>query len=127
LPLFPGYVFLLATPESRIKVLETNLVVRYLHVEDQEQLESDLARVHRLMEAGQPLTPLPRLLPGAWVEVTEGSLAGTRGKVLREGGRCRFIVEVHFLQRGVSLEVDARMLRPVSAESARPAVSCLPV
>lgn len=114
LPLFPGYVFLLADDDARIRVLETNLVLRFLHVEDQEQLCADLARVHRLIEAGLPLTPVERLKPGTLVEVTSGVLEGTRGKIVRQGRQLQFIVEVQFLQRGVALEIDGRFIRPVS-------------
>src|SRR5262249_34029577 len=114
LPLFPGYVFLFAVYASRIPVLETNLVLRFLHVEDQEQLRADLSRVHRLIEAGLPLTPVERLKPGTLVEVTSGVLEGTRGKIVRQGRQLQFIVEVQFLQRGVALEIGGRFIRPVS-------------
>ena len=54
----------------------------------------------RLIEAGEPLTPEPRLESGTLVEITRGSLAGTHGKVLRQGKQWKFMVEVEFLQRG---------------------------
>jgi transcriptional antiterminator RfaH len=113
LPLFPGYLFLHAGEEARVRVLETNLVSRFLPVADQEQLYRDLARVHRLIEAGEPLTPVERLQPGTLVEITEGVLAGTQGTVLRAGRQLQFVIEVRFLQRGVAMEVDGRMIRPV--------------
>ena len=39
-----------------------------------------------------------------------GPLAGIPGKVVREGKRLKFVVEVTFLQQGVCLEIDAGML-----------------
>jgi transcriptional antiterminator RfaH len=113
LPLFPGYVFLLANDDARIPVLETNLVLRFLPVVDQEQLHGDLARVHHLIETGAPLEPVERLTPGTLVEIVRGPLAGSRGKVIRQGKQLRFVIEVQFLQRGVSLEIDGRMIRPI--------------
>ena len=118
LPLFPGYVFLLANEEARQYVLETNLISRILAVDDQSKLHADLARIHLLIETGQPLTPVDRLKPGTLVEVIGGALEGTRGKIIREGKHLQFVVEVKFLQRGVSLEIDARLIRPVSEPAA---------
>jgi transcription antitermination factor NusG len=114
-PLFPGYIFLLGDEEARINALTTNQVVQCIRVEDQAQLHHDLARIHRLMIAGEPLTPEERLEPGDWVEITSGPLQGLQGKVLRRGKQLRFFVEVHFLQRGASVEIDGSMIRPADA------------
>ena len=57
LPLFPGYVFLLADREERVTALATGRVVRSLHVRDQARLWDDLGRLHRLARlraAGRP-------------------------------------------------------------------------
>lgn len=114
LPLFPGYCFLYGDEEARLAALTTNLVVRCLAVEDQEQLHAELAAVHRLMLSGCALTPQERLQPGAPIEITAGPLAGLRGKVLRRGKRWMFLVEVQFLQRGVSVEIEGWMIQPLS-------------
>jgi hypothetical protein len=53
------------------------------------------------------------------VEITSGALAGLEGKVLRQGKGWKFFVEVKLLQCGVSVEIDASMIRP--AEHVRPA------
>jgi transcriptional antiterminator RfaH len=109
-PLFPGYLFLFADEPERVQVLTTNLVTRCLPVPDQGQLASDLTNVHRLMLSEIPLAPEQRLTPGTLVEIVSGPLAGVTGKVLREGKKLRFVVEVTFLQRGVCVEIDAAML-----------------
>jgi transcriptional antiterminator RfaH len=116
MPLFPGYVFLFGTEDGRIKALETNLVSRCLVVTDQERLHTDLARVHYLIEAGLPLRPEDHLAPGTMVEIHSGALAGLQGKVLRRGGQTRLVVEVQMLQRGVSVEIDELMLRPIAEQ-----------
>jgi transcription antitermination factor NusG len=92
--------------------LTTNQVAHCIRVEDQAQLHQDLARVHRLMASGEPLTPEERIQPGDWVEITSGPLEGLQGKIIRRGKHLRFFVEVHFLQRGASVEIDAAMIRP---------------
>jgi transcriptional antiterminator RfaH len=117
LPLFPGYVFLRGGPEARLEALQTNLVANCLPVEDQEQLHADLRRVHHLMTSGEPLVPEDRLQPGTLVEIIDGPLKGLQGKVLREGKRLKFFVEVNFLQRGASVEIDKWMIRALSGQS----------
>jgi transcriptional antiterminator RfaH len=122
MPLFPGYVFLHGDGQARLEALQTNLLVRVLPVADQEQLGTDLARVHQLIVTGLPLTPEERLEPGTRVEITSGPLAGLEGKFLRRRNQFKFFVEVEFLQRGVSVEIEAWMVRPLAAP--KPGVAC---
>ncbi|HEV3448661.1 MAG TPA: transcription termination/antitermination NusG family protein [Gemmataceae bacterium] len=113
LPLFPGYLFLFGDEQSRLKALKTNLVVNCLTVADQSQLNSDLMRLYRLITSGAPLTPEERLSPGMWVEITNGPLAGLTGQIIRRGGNARFVVEVQFIQRGVSAELEGWTIQPI--------------
>ncbi len=113
LPLFPGYVFLCGDAVARREALLTNWIVQCLPVADQPRLHTDLSHVHQLMISGAPLTPEDRLKPGMLVEIISGPLAGLQGKLLRRGKHQKFFVEVHLLQRGVSVEIDGWMLEPV--------------
>jgi transcriptional antiterminator RfaH len=117
LPLFPGYVFLHGDHEERTLALETGQVVRCLDAPAQDRLAADLERVHRLMTTGAPLVPEQQLAGGALVEVTAGPFAGLQGKVLHRRGGWRLLVEVDFLQRGVSVELEDWMVRPVARDS----------
>ncbi len=112
-PLFPGYLFFQGSGARLVEVIKTNLVARPLEVKDQFQLHQDLCRVYQLMSAGVPLAPEDRLLPGTWVEITSGPLAGLTGRFLRRGKHSRVFVEVQFLQRGVSVEMEAWSIRPL--------------
>jgi transcriptional antiterminator RfaH len=123
LPLFSGYAFLHGDADARLYALETNTVVRCLPVADQAQLQEDLARVHRLIASGAPLTAESRLRPGSRVEVVAGPLAGMQGKILKAGKRLKFLVEVRFLQQGVSVEVDGWMIQPLDGREAEPLVN----
>jgi transcriptional antiterminator RfaH len=116
MPLFPGYIFLHGDAQSRVRALETNQVAQVLTVPDGAELRADLEQVYRMMQGGMLLTPEERLQPGDEVEIVSGSLAGLRGKVLRRGKELRFFVEVHLLQRGVSVEVEGWMIRAVRSE-----------
>jgi transcriptional antiterminator RfaH len=113
-PLFPGYLFLLADEPGRVEALTTNLVVNCLPVPDQAELHADLSGVHRLMTSALPVEPEDRLPPGTPVEIVRGPLAGLRGKVIEQGKHLRFVVEVHFLQRGARVDIDGAMLEKLS-------------
>jgi transcriptional antiterminator RfaH len=117
LPLFPGYVFLQGDSQTANEILHTKLVARVLPVEDQERLHADLVSVHRLIATGAPLAPEERLRPGTLVEITSGPLAGLEGKIIRRGKQLKFLVEVEFLQRGVSVEIESWMMQSLGGPS----------
>jgi transcription antitermination factor NusG len=112
-PLFPGYVFLYGDSHARWEALRTNLVANVLPVADQEQLHVDLTRVYQLIVSSVPLQPEEHLAVGTPVEITDGPLAGLAGKVIRQDKQFRFVVEVQFLQRGVSVAVERWMFEPI--------------
>lgn len=114
LPLFPGYVFIYGNETDRLGALKTNFIVQTLDVTAQEQLHQDLANVHRLMQAGAGLSPEDRIEPGMIVEITQGSLRGMEGRVIRRENRLKFLVEVRLLKRGVSVEIESWMISRVS-------------
>jgi len=111
LPLFPGYVFLHGGDDARVAALETNLLCATIPVPDQQRLFEDLSRVERVLGGSVPVTPEEALPPGTLVEVAVGSFQGLRGTVIRRGDRTRLVVEVEFLRRGVSIEVEEWALR----------------
>jgi transcriptional antiterminator RfaH len=117
MPLFPSYVFLQADRTAVFRTLETNLVARVLPVSDQGQLHADLGRVYCLIAAGAPMTPEDQLQPGTAVEITAGPFAGLEGKILRRGKQLKFLIEVQFLQRGVSVEIESWMIQPRNVQS----------
>lgn len=114
LPLFPGYMFLHCDEDARIDGLRTNLVVRTIPVADQQRLSEELVAIHRLIESGVQLAPEVRMQPGNWVEICSGPLKGLEGKIIRCGSQQRFLVEVDFLRRGASVEVDGWTIRPLN-------------
>jgi transcriptional antiterminator RfaH len=112
LPLFSGYVFIKSDSSCAFHTFETNLVAQVLPVVDQEQLHSDLVRVHRLIIAGSPLTSEARLQPGSPIEIVRGPFSGLKGTVIRRGKQLKFVVEVQFLQQGASVELESWMIEP---------------
>jgi hypothetical protein len=116
LPLFPGYLFLLGSPEQRIAALSTRRVVRSLPVPDQGRLSDDLNQVFRLIRSGLPVRPEDRLETGATVVIRSGPLTGLRGVILKAGSGGRFFVQVDFIQRGASVLLDDFALAAVNSE-----------
>lgn len=106
IPLFAGYLFLLGNDAERVKALATHRVVHALKVPDQQRLFQDLCQVHRLIDIGAPITPEDRLAPGMTVEIRSGPLVGLRGKIMRTTSGRRLVVQVDFIQRGASVELD---------------------
>jgi transcriptional antiterminator RfaH len=122
LPLFAGYVFLYGDETDRYRALTTNCVSRWLVVPDQRELTRDLRQVRRLIESGAPLLPEQRMGPGTPVAIASGPLAGLEGTIVRQGQRSKFVVQVHFLQRGASVEVEAWMIKPLGEAPSTAAV-----
>ncbi len=113
-PLFPGYLFLMADAKDRITALTTNRIVNSIKVSDQDQLWGDLRQIHKLIATGAPVTPEDKLGPGDLVEIRSGSLAGLRGTILATATGKRFVVKVDFIQRGASVLIDDVALSPAS-------------
>jgi transcriptional antiterminator RfaH len=67
-----------------------------------------------MITSGAPITPEDRLEPGDPVEIIKGPFAGMEGKLIRRGKNLRFLVEIQFLRRAVSAEVESWMVRPLA-------------
>jgi transcription antitermination factor NusG len=107
LPLFPGYIFVVANDPDRGCAIELKEVVRSFSVNDQEQIERELLNINRLLRSGQPVTREQRLRPGALARIVSGPLTGLCGQVLKNRNGLKLVLQVHFLQRGLSIEVDS--------------------
>ncbi len=111
-PLFPNYVFMLGNENDRYQAMTTNCISRCSEVEDRDQLITDLRQIHNVVGAGVPLTPEARLEPGNRVRVKTGPFAGYEGTVIRREGKTRLLLSLHFLEQGVSMEMDEGLLEP---------------
>lgn len=112
-PLFGGYLFLLADAEDQLFALSTRRVANSLNVTDQARMWNDLRQIHRLLGSGMPIRPEDQLDPGVPVEIRSGPLAGLRGVILKSVKGNRFVVKVNFIQRGASVTMDEMALSRV--------------
>ena len=113
LPLFPGYLFIVANEQQRSVVFHTNLVANCLEIPEQERLRNDLQRIHGLCNSGEIITPEQKLRVGTDAEIIAGPLKGYRGKIVRAESTMRFVIAVDFLQSGASVEIDVNSVRPL--------------
>jgi hypothetical protein len=106
IPLFSNYVFVFGDEAQRYQAMASNCILKWFSVSDQGKFTAELVQISRLIEMGQPLTPVPRFIQGDRVRVTSGSFAGFEGTVIRQDKKIRLIVTIDFMQNGVLVELD---------------------
>ena len=127
LPLFPNYVFVLASLGQRVAVLSTPGVydfVRWSGVPAPIPAQ-ELDAVRCAVERGLNVEPHPLLKSGDRVRVKSGPLEGLEGILVRKKNFYRLILSVELLMKSISVEVEAcDVERAVtrSAASVRPMV-----
>lgn len=114
IPLFPSYLFLLGDDRERVRALTTGRVVRTLAVVDQPRAWHDLRQIQTLIASGTPIRPEDKLEPGILVEIHSGPLCGLQGRILRGASGNRFVVQVDFIQKGASVEIEDYLLSPLN-------------
>lgn len=111
--LFPNYVFLYGDETDRLAALMTNCVSRTQVIADTCVLVNDLRQIRMALQVGVPLTPEARLEKGQRVRVSAGPFKGFEGEVLRREGKTRLLLQLNFLEQGVSMELDEAVLKPI--------------
>lgn len=116
-PLFPGYLFLYGDDHDRGEAIQGNHLANMLEIWDQEAIEHDLRRIHRVLNSGVAITSESSFLVGDLVRILNGPLQGLIGTVTRRNGRDRFVAVVHFLGRGAAIELQDWQVEPAEADS----------
>ncbi len=114
LPLFSNYVFLQGDDEARYNAVSTGCVSRCVPVDDPQALVADLRQVLALIQTKQPLSPEARIQPGDIVRIKNGQFAGFEGRVDRREHEVRLVVDVRFMNQGVSVALDDCQMEVVS-------------
>jgi transcription antitermination factor NusG len=117
-PMFPGYLFIrdALEKETHLAVRKTRGVVRVLG-ERWDRLstipEEDIDRVRRVVDARQPVLPVPYLREGQRARIVSGPLAGVEGVLVESRARRGLLVlSVHLLQQSVAVVVDGTDVVP---------------
>jgi len=108
-PAFSGYLFVNYEPtlRNRVKVLETNGVVRMVggnHSPSPIPVE-EIEVVRRTLSSGVACDRCDALIPGAKVRVVRGPLAGVQGQLVRIKNSLRLVVAISVFSQAISAEL----------------------
>jgi len=111
-PLFPGYVFCRFDVKKRLPVLTTSGVVSVIGCGRKPVPipDDEIEAVRAVLRSGLPAEICPYLVEGQRVRVTNGSLEGVEGILVKKKTQFRMVVSVTMLQRSLSVEIDSDRL-----------------
>ncbi|HTU32743.1 MAG TPA: UpxY family transcription antiterminator [Candidatus Acidoferrum sp.] len=108
LPLFPSYIFVRSTLETRLEILSTpgvffivGVAGRACPIPDQ-----DIESMRTMTNSRARIEPHPYLKSGEHVRIFRGPLSGVQGILSRASNKDRVVLCVEPLQKAVSVEVD---------------------
>ena len=106
LPLFPGYVFTRLNPDERLKMLQTNLLVRPIPVPHPREMIHQLRQIARAGRGMPEMRPVNHLcMEGDLVRVAYGPMRGTEGYVRRDGAHATLCLNVEILGSSVEMSI----------------------
>jgi transcription antitermination factor NusG len=117
-PLFPGYVFVKANREDKVRILEAPGVHSIVGVGrvpislPNEEMEA-LRRGVRLLN----VEPHPYLNVGERVLIRKGPLEGLSGIIARQKNSFRVILSIDLIMKSISVEVDRKDLEIAGLQS----------
>ncbi len=112
-PVFSGYVFVLADAAGRNHLRQNQRVVQVLEVIDQQTLILQLDNIKTALDNHLPSQLLPRLATGMKVKVQAGPLKGVEGYIEKIKNSSRIVMNIDFIQQALAVEVDAGWLLPI--------------
>lgn len=113
LPLFGGYVFLKGRKQDAYAADRTKRVVNILEVPDQEAMAWELASIEAAVGSGASLAELRSIVVGTAVEVRTGEFKGFQGVVESLNNPQRLVVQIAYMNRALSLQLDACQVEPL--------------
>ncbi len=117
IPLLGGYLFIAGGDDCFDILYESQRLVRIMRVPNPDQLRQDLIDLARLITTVPgPLEVRPELQAGMRVQLTEGSLAGLSGVIVRRAGVDELVVNVHMLGTAVAVRCSALGATVVTVE-----------
>ncbi len=129
LPLFPNYVFTLATPGQRNLVLSTPGIYDFVRLGGVPAPipVGEIEAVRQAVSNGLNAEPHPFLKSGDRVRVKSGPLGGLEGVLVRKKNFYRLVLSVELLVKSISVEVDVADVERVDNDySSMPTSGFLP-
>jgi transcription antitermination factor NusG len=108
-PLFRNYIFAYVDETERLRVLQTQGIVRCVvfggRLAEVQELEIEQLKI--MQQAPERLSPMGQWLPpiGGRVTVVQGALRGLVGEVMERRGQLYVIVRVEAIQHAVKVRV----------------------
>ncbi len=124
-PLFRNYIFAHVDEAERLRVLQTQGIVRCVSfggavaevpADEVSQIKLTQKEPERLDVVDFPLPP-----PGAEVLVETGPLEGLRGEVIEHRGQAYLVVRIHAIQQALRINLPAEWVRVESGAALRSA------
>jgi transcriptional antiterminator NusG len=115
-PMFPSYLFLQHTIDksSSIEVRKARGLVRILGESWEKPSivpDAEIEAIQTTLRASIPVMPHPYLQEGQRVRITQGSLRGVEGILLRsKPTKGLLILSVDLLQRSIAVEIDCNVV-----------------
>jgi transcription antitermination factor NusG len=111
-PLFPGYIFVHTTKESKnlLSVLKVKGVVRLLSTipgEPDPIPDDQILSLKTLVDNKEDLDPYPYLSEGQRVAIIKGPLAGVEGILVEKLDKHILVLSVDVLRQGVAVTINA--------------------
>ena len=75
--------------------------------------DEEIEAVSAALCSGLPAVPCAYLREGQRVRVTQGSLLGVEGILLKQKNQVRMVISVTMLQRSISVEIDSDWLASI--------------
>lgn len=119
-PLFPNYIFAHVDERDRLRVLETQGIVRTVSFSGKPAELSSYEVEQLLITQRDPerlsllLHPLPEI--GEFVEIKEGPLRGLRGEVIDVNGNLYVVLRVQAVRQNVRVRVQTDWIGPIVRE-----------
>ena len=106
LPLFPGYLFVLADEKERYELLLTHHIAKILKVSNQSELIEDLEKIYVAESCEINLVPCELNIEGKSARIEIGPMRGLEGIISRIKGRDRIILNVNFINRAAAFDIN---------------------
>ena len=105
-PVFPGYVFAKLSPDERLTMLKTNLIVRTIFVVRPREMIHQLRQVEHATRARSNVKRVNPFKAGDYVRVKFGPMRGTEGYIRREGANATICMNVEILGTAVEVSIS---------------------
>jgi len=120
IPLIRSYIFVHITRREHLPVLEVPGVVRIVHFCGRPVPIPDwqIQNLKILIGADVPISPFRRHFEkGKEVRITQGTLNGLRGKILRIRGKNKLVISISALDFNLTIDIDPVFVQPMMEEA----------